>query len=85
MCNLCCVAMDGIKKKNYSVPNLRSCFADCSKSYNKTDGIKVGSSSDGSDTPQECNKPEDIDIKAINKEEKNVCINECNIFVYMVN
>jgi hypothetical protein len=35
MCNLCCVGMDTIKNKNYSIPNLRECFTDCSNAYNK--------------------------------------------------
>jgi len=30
MCNLCCVGMDKIKNKNFSVSNLKRCFEDCS-------------------------------------------------------
>lgn len=29
MCNLCCVGMDKIRNKNFSVNNLQSCFNDC--------------------------------------------------------
>lgn len=32
MCNLCCVTMDPIKKKNYSFDNVKKCFEDCSTS-----------------------------------------------------
>lgn len=29
MCNLCCVTMDAMKKKNYSFDNLKKCFKEC--------------------------------------------------------
>jgi len=32
MCNLCCIGMDRIKKKNYSTNNLMNCFSDCAYS-----------------------------------------------------
>lgn len=31
MCNLCCVTMDPIKKKIYSLDNMKKCFSDCSR------------------------------------------------------
>ena len=31
MCNLCCVTMDSMKKKNFSVDNLKKCYRECSK------------------------------------------------------
>lgn len=34
MCNLCCVTMDPIKKKNYSTDNIKKCFNDCSSKFN---------------------------------------------------
>lgn len=30
MCNLCCVNMDTIKKKNFSFTNVKRCFSECS-------------------------------------------------------
>lgn len=40
-CNLCCVTMDPMKKKNYSVDNMKKCFKDCSNKFN-SDGILRG-------------------------------------------
>lgn len=34
MCNLCCVTMDPMKRKNYSFDNLKKCFKDCSGKFN---------------------------------------------------
>ncbi len=34
MCNLCCVTMDPMKKKNYSVENMKKCFYACSDKFN---------------------------------------------------
>lgn len=31
MCNLCCVTMDAVKNKSYSIKNLKNCYNDCSK------------------------------------------------------
>lgn len=31
MCNLCCVTMDSMKKKNFSIDNLKKCYRECSK------------------------------------------------------
>lgn len=29
MCNLCCISMDSMKQKQYSLDNLRECYTDC--------------------------------------------------------
>jgi len=75
MCNLCCVGMDTIKNKNYSVPNLKNCFIDCSKNYNVLSGPdKVVPTSKIGDVPnpdgEECNTVPNFDIQDLNKEEK---------------
>lgn len=74
MCNLCCVGMDTIKNKNYSVPNLKACFKDCSKNYNVVVADKGVPTSKAGDTPnpdgEQCDTVPTIDIKDINKEEK---------------
>lgn len=72
MCNLCCVGMDTIKNKNYSVPNLKSCFKDCAKNYNIVALDKEVPTSKIGDVPgpEECNSVPNIDIKDLNKEEK---------------
>lgn len=71
MCNLCCVGMDSIKKKNYSLPNLKTCFIDCSKSYNVViDDRSIESTKDGPPAPEECNSAHIIDSNEVNKEEK---------------
>ena len=41
MCNLCCVTMDAMKKKNYSVDNLRNCYRDCNKGNLKLINFKL--------------------------------------------
>ena len=74
MCNLCCVGMDTIKNKNYSVPNMKACFTDCSKAYNVIGVDKnVGTSQIG-DVPnpdgEECNTPPTVDFKNLDSEEK---------------
>lgn len=35
MCNLCCVGMDSMKKKNFSISNLQQCFGECSRGRKK--------------------------------------------------
>jgi hypothetical protein len=74
MCNLCCVGMDSMKNKNYSIPNLKSCFLDCTKSYNSyKEERKIETSKDNKlKEKKECNSPEQIDIENINKEEHQV-------------
>lgn len=77
MCNMCCVGMDSIKKKNYSVPNLKACFKDCSKNYNKVLGEDkdVGTTKVGDvkgDEPEECSTPQKVNDSDINSEEQNV-------------
>ena len=74
MCNLCCVGMDTMKNKNYSVPNMKACFKDCSKMYNvilvdrEIPTTKVG------DVPppdgEDCLSVPLINIKDINSEDK---------------
>lgn len=34
MCNLCCVNLNTIKKKNHAFETVKSCFNDCSKEFN---------------------------------------------------
>ena len=29
MCNLCCITMDAMKQKQYSLDNLKKCYKDC--------------------------------------------------------
>ena len=73
MCNLCCVAMDTIKNKNYSVPNLKACFKDCSKNYNIVPFDKEVATSKNGDVPtesEECLTPANIDIRDINAQDK---------------
>merc|ERR1719362_1710603 len=41
MCNLCCVTMDSIKSKNFSVDSLKRCYNDCSEAYNNTASTEV--------------------------------------------
>ena len=67
MCNVCCVGMDAIKKKNYSVPNLTQCYNDCSKSYNVVIEDRETKEADGG--KEECKSPQNVDKDAVNKEE----------------
>merc|ERR1711957_469540 len=67
MCNVCCVGMDAIKKKNYSVPNLKSCFSDCSKTYNMI--LEDTDVKEGGKGEEKCESPQKVDIEGVNKEE----------------
>ena len=74
MCNLCCVAMDTIKNKNYSVPNMKACFKDCSKNYNVVLVDKEVPTTQVGDVPkpegEECLTPPNINLKDLNSEDK---------------
>jgi hypothetical protein len=74
MCNLCCVGMDSIKHKNYSFPNLKSCFLDCARFYNVEAGYnRKNETSDDKDEKLKgkkgCKSPPSFDIDDINNHE----------------
>lgn len=73
MCNLCCVAMDTIKNKNYSVPNMKMCFKDCAKQFNVIVADKDVPTTKQGDVPnpesEECLTKSNVDLKDINAQD----------------
>merc|ERR1712032_388124 len=74
MCNLCCVGMDTIKNKNYSVPNLKACFKDCAQNWNIVPTDRHIPTSKNGDVPtgeqEDCLSPAKINLKDLNNQDK---------------
>merc|ERR1711957_806751 len=62
MCNLCCVTMDAMKSKNYSMESLKRCYRDCNNAYNHSDLESFGKK------PDDC-KEKEFDPKEITNSE----------------